>query len=69
MNDRHRKQQQITVLACEKLGQKFISSMLDLCEKRIFAENSPNTNAMAHAAMNAKYAIEIFLLLSHLDSE
>ena len=27
MNDRHRKQQQITVLACEKLGQKFISSM------------------------------------------
>lgn len=69
MDDRHRKQQHHTVRACEILGQKLISSMLELCEKRILAGNSPHTNTMVHAAMNSKYAIEAFLLLAHLDRE
>lgn len=69
MSDRHEKHQHSTPRICEKLGHKLISCMLSICEKRTLTEQSPHSRALAHAAMNVKYAIETFLLIADLDRE
>ena len=69
MNDRQKKQQSISAHTCKKLGAKLISCMLAQCEEHLLAEKSPFTDALTHAAMNAKYAIEMFLVLADMDDK
>lgn len=69
MSDRHEKHQHSTPRICEKLGHKLISCMLSICEKRTLTAQPHNGRALAHAAMNVKYAIETFLIIVGLDDE
>ena len=69
MNDRQKKQQTISAHICKKLGSKLVRCMLTQCEHRLIAEKTPFTDALAHAAMNAKYAIEMFMILVDMDDK
>lgn len=69
MNDRQKKQQNISAHICKKLGHKLISYMLSLCEERLRNAKTPFTNALTHAALNAKYAIETFLNLVDMENK